>query len=673
MENKELNESLKRYKELLGYDLEKGKRSLTERNHKPYLMEADPEGGNTDDNADFDFGDEGDSNDKEGDKGGFDFGDAGGEDTGGDDNAGFDFGDDQGADTEDNGDFDFGGEGDTEEEVDEFGTADEFSAADDLETEDGDTEEIDVTDIVKRADDAKGSAEKAVVAAEEGKNMIKDLMAKFQNLEASLSKIDNVSSEISSIKQDLQMQKPKEKLELRSLDSYPFNVKLTDYWNDVAAKGNYEITDGNEPDGVSPDGQVKVWDITPEDTKTYNATDIQKSFVPESKSKKNVLTEGFLGTAGIVIASIIGIRLIGKILVKGFITGIKKVTPHLIFTAIEENPQDIEIKYSKNGDKKVFTITHKNNENPNMFPIEIIVYDNGTATLSAKNMTNPITITVSEKRLSILDDYLNKYGDKNNSNIQSEAHMGKALGGSLAIISPIIALLLYVQYDNFITVINKNGETRRPDKGEVFIGKIVDLQEPTAIEGGTIVTLETKNGETVKFQYQTFIRANIGDTIKVKVESNFIWPTYDVKHTNESKSKKNVLTEGEKWDKFRDLMYDYYLMTKNLVKLGYEIPPFVIKAYRLRKNPEKLKEFAELWKKDMTIYMEDLVKTHPEYYFKSKLNGLLQRLKELDDITYSEFEKNPKKFSSHQQDILLGGMKVTDSGIERDLDRYKLK
>lgn len=293
MENKELNESLKRYRELLGYDLEKGKRSLTERNHKPYLMEADPETGNKEgeDNADFDFGDEGDSKDKEGDKGGFDFEDAGGEDTGGDDNAGFDFGDDQGGD---NADFDFGDEAGAEEdteEVDEFGTADEFSAADDIEMEDGDTEEIDVTDIVKRADDAKGSAEKAVVAAEEGKNMIKDLMAKFQNLEASLSKIDNVSSEISSIKQDLQMQKPKEKLELRSLDSYPFNVKLTDYWNDVASKGNYEITDGSTPDGVSADGQVKVWDITPEDTKTYNATDIQKSFIPESKLKKKVLNE----------------------------------------------------------------------------------------------------------------------------------------------------------------------------------------------------------------------------------------------------------------------------------------------------------------------------------------------------------------------------------------------
>ena len=30
-----------------------------------------------------------------------------------------------------------------------------------------------------------------------------------------------------------------------------------------------------------------------------------------------------------------------------------------------------------------------------------------------------------------------------------------------------------------------------------------------------------------------------GKTIKVKVESNtFVWPQYDVKHTNESKSKK---------------------------------------------------------------------------------------------------------------------------------------
>ena len=292
----ELQESLKRYRELLGYDVEKGKLSLTERNHKPYL-----DSGYTDyaddtedkENPDFDFGGEGDKGDTAGDDKApdIDFGDTG-NDTGeeGGDNADFDFGGDTEGDTGEEGgnnaDFDFGGE--TEEDTDEFGTADEFSAADDIET-DGDVEEIDVTDIVKRADDAKDYAEKAVSAAEEGTSMIKDLMSKFQELEKSLGAINTVSAEVSSIKKDLQAQKPKEKLELRSLDSYPFNVKLTDYWNDEKLKDNYEITDGSTPDAQSPDGQVNVWKVTPEDTKDWNKVDIQKSFIPESKNKKKRL------------------------------------------------------------------------------------------------------------------------------------------------------------------------------------------------------------------------------------------------------------------------------------------------------------------------------------------------------------------------------------------------
>jgi hypothetical protein len=119
--------------------------------------------------------------------------------------------------------------------------------------------------------------------------MIQDLMTKFDALQASMSKIDNVSSEVASIKNDLDRQKPKQKMELRSLDSYPFNVKLTDYWNDDKLKDNYEVTDGSTPDGESADGQVKVWKVTPEDVNQYNQTDIKKSFVPESKNKKKRL------------------------------------------------------------------------------------------------------------------------------------------------------------------------------------------------------------------------------------------------------------------------------------------------------------------------------------------------------------------------------------------------
>jgi hypothetical protein len=271
MENnlsKELQESLKRHRELLGYNPSKGTSSLNEiKDRHSYLV----------DNTDYAEGDEEETEE-------------------GEDNPDFDFGGEEGTE-EEGGDEGFGNEEGGEEETDdEFGTADEFSAVDDIESEeDSDTEEIDVTDIVKRADDAKGYAEKAVTAAEEGKNMIQDLMTKFEALQTSLSKIDTVSNEIQSMKKDIQSQRPKEKLELRSLDSYPFNVKLTDYWNDEKIKANYEIN-GGTPDAESPDGEVKVWKLDPNEAKDFSTVDIKKSFVPESKSKKKVLTESITNT-----------------------------------------------------------------------------------------------------------------------------------------------------------------------------------------------------------------------------------------------------------------------------------------------------------------------------------------------------------------------------------------
>ena len=280
MKNKELNESLQRYRELLGYDPKKGGESLNEVRRHSYLA----------DNTDYatDYADEEETEEEETDT----------EEEGGD-NPDFDFGDEGGGDeetgTDEEGDdagFGEGGEEGGEEEEDEFGTADEFSAADELEDaeSDEDVEEIDVTDIVKKSEDAKSYSEKAVKAAEEGKNMITDLMSKFDALQNSLSKIDSVANELNVIKKDIQSQKPKEKLELRSLDSYPFNVKLTDYWNDEKLKDNYEITSG-EPDAKSQDGEVKVWKLDPNEAKDFSNVDIKKSFVPESKTKKKVLTE----------------------------------------------------------------------------------------------------------------------------------------------------------------------------------------------------------------------------------------------------------------------------------------------------------------------------------------------------------------------------------------------
>jgi len=260
---KELQESLKRHRELLGYDPKKGTSSLTEIRRHSYLA----------DDTDYAEGDEEEEETTE-EEGG--------------DNPDFDFGgEEEGTESEETeGTEETEGEEETTEEEGDLGTADEFSAADDIEEEsDEDVEEIDVTDIVKRSEDAKSYSEKAVKAAEEGKNMITDLMSKFDALQATLSKIDTVANELNVIKADIQSQKPKEKLELRSLDSYPFNVKLTDYWNDEKLKDNYEIS-SNTPDAKSQDGQVKVWKLNPEEAKEYNMVDVKKSFVPESKFKK---------------------------------------------------------------------------------------------------------------------------------------------------------------------------------------------------------------------------------------------------------------------------------------------------------------------------------------------------------------------------------------------------
>lgn len=275
MATNKINEDLERFKTLMGYNTEKG--IITEKvgpdrsayfGESELMTEADPEEGEeeeaTDEEGgdDFDFGGEGDPEDAEG----------------GDD---FDFGGD-----EEGGEEPTAEEG-GEEETDEFGTADEFSAADELEDEGSDVEEIDVTSIVKGSDEAKQMAQQAVTVGQENTSYLKTLTDKLSNLEAQLSKMDTIASKIGKLEQDIKT--PEEKLELRSLDSYPFNMKLTDYWEEKASKDkNYRISSGES----NENGEQKEFVITPEDIEDYNSVDVKNSFIPESLGKKKVLTEG---------------------------------------------------------------------------------------------------------------------------------------------------------------------------------------------------------------------------------------------------------------------------------------------------------------------------------------------------------------------------------------------
>lgn len=255
--NKKLTEDLNRFNSLMGYDPSKGVELNEAKTRKTYLAEADPEegdeaGAEEETNDEFDFGGEGE--------------DAGTEEGGEEGNTDFDFGDEGSPEDE-------GGE----EMEDEFGTASEFSAADDLEAaDDEEVEEIDVTAIVQGSDEAKEMAQQAVTVGQENSSYLKSLTDKLSNLESQLSKMDTIASKIGKLEQDIKT--PEEKLELRSLDSYPFNMKLSDYWEDKASKDDrYRISSGEEME----DGKQKEFVLNPEEIQNdFSEDDIKKSFNP---------------------------------------------------------------------------------------------------------------------------------------------------------------------------------------------------------------------------------------------------------------------------------------------------------------------------------------------------------------------------------------------------------
>jgi len=246
MKKQQIQEELNRFNSILKYDL-KGVKVISEApgDEEEFDFEAETEEGGEEpaeggDNPDFDFGAE------EGDEEAF--GTEGGEE---------------------------GGE-EGEEVEDEFGTASEFSAADELEGDDEDVEEIDVTDIVMKSDEAKDMSQQAVSIGQENSEYLKSLTDKLTNLEAQLVKMDTIASKIGKIEQDIKT--PEEKLELRSLDSYPFNINLSDYWNDKASEDdNYSISTGVSVKDSDKKEYVLDKEIIDKD---YDEMDIKNSFNP---------------------------------------------------------------------------------------------------------------------------------------------------------------------------------------------------------------------------------------------------------------------------------------------------------------------------------------------------------------------------------------------------------
>ena len=119
------------------------------------------------------------------------------------------------------------------------------------------TEEMDITQLV--------DSQKNIETKQEG--YFDQLFKQLSALEEKLTGMDEIVNKINSLETMVQKMKPKspeERLELRSLDSGPFNQKLSDFFEDK--KEDFEKTGKNE------------YILTQDDVENYSPLEIKKTF-----------------------------------------------------------------------------------------------------------------------------------------------------------------------------------------------------------------------------------------------------------------------------------------------------------------------------------------------------------------------------------------------------------
>ena len=170
---------------------------------------------------------------------------------------------------------------DTEEETpEEGGETDPFGSDTEVEDEfadedmemggDDETVEVDVTDIVDKTEETKASVD------DMGSKM-DDLLSKLSDLESQVTDMDGVINKIDDLEKEIEKRNPTpvERLEMRSMDSFPYSVKLTDYWKD---KEGY---DASEPEDE--------YTLTQSDVDNFEDKEIRASFESDNEEEKEEL------------------------------------------------------------------------------------------------------------------------------------------------------------------------------------------------------------------------------------------------------------------------------------------------------------------------------------------------------------------------------------------------
>ncbi len=135
------------------------------------------------------------------------------------------------------------------------------------------TEEIDITDLVnmtknikKDMDDKKMDDGNVITKMDDVFTKLNDLEQKLSFMDTIISKIDGLESKVEQMKP----QTPEEKLEMRSLDSYPFNEKPQEFFahkqDEMRASGKNEYV------------------LTKDEVNDYSRDSLRNSFNPEEET-----------------------------------------------------------------------------------------------------------------------------------------------------------------------------------------------------------------------------------------------------------------------------------------------------------------------------------------------------------------------------------------------------
>jgi hypothetical protein len=146
-------------------------------------------------------------------------------------------------------------EGESQEEGDESGS-----------------EELDITELV--------DSQKNIETKQE--EYFNNLFGQLNDLQSKLSEMDSIMNKLNSLETKIEKYRektPQEKLELRTYDSYPFNQKLSQFFDDK--QDEMEKTGKND------------YVLTSDDVTDININDIKNSFQPGGGMDKEVYKTSF--------------------------------------------------------------------------------------------------------------------------------------------------------------------------------------------------------------------------------------------------------------------------------------------------------------------------------------------------------------------------------------------